>query len=136
MAKLKAIWQKICETAVRKYKTSALLFGLLLVAALPPFYHTWAVFVAFCGVFVLSQGQSSVKRLSAIGYWFGFGYFSAGFYWIGNALLIDGSSLAIYGNSSIIITIFSFEVSREIRSVKNSNIGFHSLKSGINEQEK
>ena len=89
MAKLKAIWQKICEAAALRYKTSALLFGLLLVAALPPFYHIWAVFVAFCGVFALSQGQSSVKRLSAIGYWFGFGYFSAGFYWVGNALLID-----------------------------------------------
>lgn len=91
MAKLKAIWQKICKTAARRYKASALLFGLLLVAALPPFYQTWAVFAAFGGVFALSQGQNSVKRLAAIGYWFGFGYFSAGFYWVGNALLIDAA---------------------------------------------
>ena len=116
MAKLKAIWQKICETAARRYKTSALLFGLLLVAALPPFYHTWAVFVAFCGVFVLSQGQSSVKRLSAIGYWFGFGYFSAGFYWVGNALLIDAAKtgwlypfvLLLGGGFFGLFTIFPF----------------------------
>lgn len=118
MAKLKAIWQKICETAARKYKTSALLFGLLLVAALPPFYHTWAVFTAFCGVFALSQKQSSVKRLSAIGYWFGFGYFSAGFYWIGNALLIDAAKtgwlypfvLLLGGGFFGLFTIFPFAV--------------------------
>ena len=111
MAKLKSIWQKICETAARKYKTSALLFGLLLVAALPPFYHTWAVFA-------LSQKQSSVKRLSAIGYWFGFGYFSAGFYWIGNALLIDAAKtgwlypfvLLLGGGFFGLFTIFPFAV--------------------------
>ncbi len=116
MAKLKAIWQKICETAARRYKTSALLFGLLLVAALPPFYQTWAVFAAFCGVFALSQRQSSAKRLSAIGYWFGFGYFSAGFYWVGNALLIDAAKtgwlypfvLLLGGGFFGLFTIFPF----------------------------
>ena len=116
MAKLKAIWQKICEAAARRYKTSALLFGLLLVAALPPFYHTWAAFAAFCGVFALSQGQNSVKRLSAIGYWFGFGYFSAGFYWVGNALLIDAAKtgwmypfvLLLGGGFFGLFTIFPF----------------------------
>lgn len=125
MAKLKAIWQKICETAARKYKTSALLFGLLLVAALPPFYHTWAVFTAFCGVFALSQKQSSVKRLSAIGYWFGFGYFSAGFYWIGNALLIDAAKtgwlypfvLLLGGGFFGLFTIFPFAVMKLSKNI-------------------
>ena len=124
MVKLKAIWQKICETAARRYKTSALLFGLLLVAALPPFYHTWAVFAAFCGVFALSQNQSSVKRLSAIGYWFGFGYFSAGFYWVGNALLIDAAKtgwlypfvLLLGGGFFGLFTIFPFALMKFVKT--------------------
>ena len=124
MVKLKAIWQKICETAARRYKTSALLFGLLLVAALPPFYHTWAVFAAFCGVFALSQKQSSVKRLSAIGYWFGFGYFSAGFYWVGNALLIDAAKtgwlypfvLLLGGGFFGLFTIFPFALMKFVKT--------------------
>ena len=124
MVKLQAIWQKICETAARRYKTSALLFGLLLVAALPPFYHTWAVFAAFCGVFALSQKQSSVKRLSAIGYWFGFGYFSAGFYWVGNALLIDAAKtgwlypfvLLLGGGFFGLFTIFPFALMKFVKT--------------------
>ena len=89
MAKLKAIWQKICEIAGKKYKTVSLLFGLLAVGALPPFFCWWLLFLAFGGVFALGHWQNSIKRLSAIGYWFGFGFFAAGFYWVGNALLID-----------------------------------------------
>ena len=97
---------------------------MLLVAALPPFYHTWAVFAAFCGVFALSQKQSSVKRLSAIGYWFGFGYFSAGFYWVGNALLIDAAKtgwlypfVLLFGGGFFgLFTIFPFALMKFVKT--------------------
>lgn len=62
---------------------------MLLSAALPPFYHLWAVFAAFSGAVYLCNRAETFKRLAAIGYCFGFGYFACGFYWIGNALLID-----------------------------------------------
>lgn len=73
-------------------KFCALLCGCLLAAALPPFYQFWAVFVAFSGALWLCAKANSKKNLAGIGYWFGFGYFAAGFYWIGNALLIDPST--------------------------------------------
>ena len=116
MAKIAAIWQKICETAGQKYKTTALLCGLLLAGALPPFFCWWLVFLSLGGVFALSSKQNSVKRLAAIGYWFGFGFFAAGFYWIGNALLIDISKtgwlyplvLLLNGAFFGLFTIFPF----------------------------
>ncbi len=119
------LWQKICETAVRKYKTSALLFGLVLVGALPPFYHSWLILVAFCGVFALACRQNSWRRLVALGYWFGFGYFSAGFYWVGNALLIDAEKtgwmypfvLLLGGAFFGLFTIFPFMIMKFTNSL-------------------
>lgn len=74
---------------VRYYKFSALLCGMLLAMALPPFYQLWAAFVAFGLVVFLCCKVSNLSALAGIGYWFGFGYFALGFYWIGNALLVD-----------------------------------------------
>ena len=118
MAEIATIWQKICKIAGKKYKTVSLLSGLLAAGALPPFFCWWLLFLAFGGVFALGYGQNSIKRLSAIGYWFGFGYFSAGFYWIGNALLIDAAKtgwmypfvLFLGGAFFGLFTIFPFSV--------------------------
>lgn len=82
-------WQSFLNGALAHYKTTALLLGVLLTAALPPFYHICTLFVAFAGAMFLASNTNKLKSLAAIGYWFGFGYFAAGFYWIGNALLID-----------------------------------------------
>lgn len=70
-------------------KLSAFIAGAVLTAALPPFYYVWALFLAFSFLMFLLCRAKSAKKASLIGYWFGFGYFSFGFYWIGNALLID-----------------------------------------------
>lgn len=70
-------------------KLSAFVSGALLTAALPPFYYVWALFLAFAMQMFLLCRADSCKKAAAIGYWFGFGYFSFGFYWIGNALLVD-----------------------------------------------
>lgn len=82
-------WQSFLNGALAHSKTTALLLGVLLTAALPPFYYICALFVAFAGAMLLALNTDKLKSLAAIGYWFGFGYFAAGFYWIGNALLID-----------------------------------------------
>lgn len=71
------------------YKSSALLCGLLLAASLPPFYHLWAAFISFSIALYLCLRVERLRSVAALGYWFGFGYFAAGFYWIGNALLVD-----------------------------------------------
>lgn len=85
--KLKAA--KFSKFAARYYKFSAFLCGMLLAAALPPFYQLWAAFAAFGFCVFLCCRVEKLLSLAAIGYWFGFGYFAIGFYWIGNALLVD-----------------------------------------------
>ena len=86
---LKKIGQGILLFLNRWAKTTALLCGMLLSVALPPYYQIWALFMAFSLVLYLCCGENKLSRLAGIGYWFGFGYFACGFYWIGNALLVD-----------------------------------------------
>lgn len=70
-------------------KTSSLFLGSLLACALPPYFQFWAMFVSFSGALFLCSQTKSAKSLAALGYWFGFSYYAIGFYWIGNALLVD-----------------------------------------------
>ena len=81
--------QKIVKVIMKYPKTAACVLGAILAAALPPFYQLWALFLAFSGLMLLIAGTGRLRKLAAIGYWFGFGYFAVGFYWIGNALLVD-----------------------------------------------
>lgn len=81
--------RKISDIMVKYYKMSALLCGMILASALPPCYQLWAAFVTFGFIVFLCCRVEKLCSLAAIGYWFGFGYFSLGFYWIGNALLVD-----------------------------------------------
>lgn len=71
---------------------TALLAGILATLALPPHYIFPVLFISFG--FLLWQLNSAVswKQSFARGYWFGFGFFSVGLAWVGNALLIDPQS--------------------------------------------
>lgn len=61
--------------------------GILAVAALPPF-HMWVLLLpAFTGLFWLVESSPSRRACFFTGWWFGFGHFIAGLYWIANALL-------------------------------------------------
>ena len=58
--------------------------------------HAWPIlFVAFPVLVWMMDGvspapwQRRLKQSAAIGWWFGFGYFLVGLYWISNALLVD-----------------------------------------------
>lgn len=87
--KLIAVWQTVVSKLLIHRKTLALVMGVLLAAALPPFNQLWALYVSFSVALFLCCQTNSLKKLAAQGYFFGFGYFAAGFYWIGNALLVD-----------------------------------------------
>ena len=77
--------------------------GAVAVLALPPFDFPLAMFVAFPLLIWLLDGASGdpdagvLRRLwpaFSAGWWFGFGYFLAGLWWLGNALMIDAGSFA------------------------------------------
>lgn len=80
------------QMAMRKvsgWRRAGLAFGLGVgaVAALPPL-HIWILIVpAFTGLFWIIENSPSRRACFITGWWFGFGYFVAGLYWIANALL-------------------------------------------------
>src|SRR5689334_1518809 len=71
--------------------------GLLLLAgaaaglAMPPFDFWPLLFVTF-PILVWSLGQVSRRQAFAQGWLFGLGYFTACFYWIGIAFLVDAAT--------------------------------------------
>lgn len=75
----------------------AILLGALSVLAFAP-VHAWPVlFVTFGGLVWLLDGchgtnpnlGGRVKCAALTGFWFGFGYFLAGFYWMAEAFLVE-----------------------------------------------
>lgn len=79
----------LAEILQKYYKTTSIFCGLLLTMALPPYYFYLSAILAFSIFFWLINSISVVRNIVACGYWFGFGFFAGGLYWIGNALLID-----------------------------------------------
>lgn len=67
----------------------AMLFGVLAALALPPIHALPLLWVAFPGLIWLLDGASRGRQAFADGWWFGFGHFSVGLYWISYALLVD-----------------------------------------------
>ncbi len=61
--------------------------GAVAVAALPPIYLWITLVAAFSGLMWLIESESSALSAFWAGWWFGFGYFVFGLYWIANALL-------------------------------------------------
>lgn len=81
----------------------AFLAGALLVLAQAPYdffavgFVSFPVFVWLMDGAVPAAGSGFLRRLRpafAIGWWFGFGYFLAGLWWIGSALLVEADSFA------------------------------------------
>lgn len=72
----------------RRYALSFAL-GALAVLALPPSHILPVLVVSFTGLVWLLDGAGTRRGAFAVGWWFGFGYFLAGIYWIAVALLTD-----------------------------------------------
>ena len=68
--------------------------GLIAVGALPPYYGLICLPAAFSGLFFLLNRVTSGKQAFALGYAFGFGFFSLGLSWVSNALLTEGMGFA------------------------------------------
>ena len=82
---------------------AAFLAGLIGVLALPPFGFFAALFASFPVLVWLIDGASAapgaglLRRLAPafrIGWFFGFGYFLGGLWWLGNALLVEADDFA------------------------------------------
>jgi apolipoprotein N-acyltransferase len=87
------------------WRRAALAFfaGAFAVLALPPFDFFAAAFVSFVLLVLLIEGAVAapnagpLRRIMPavkVGWWFGFGYFLAGLWWLGNALLVEADQFA------------------------------------------
>lgn len=91
--------------ALRGWKRAALSFALGAVSVLgfAPF-HAWPLlFLTFPGLVWLLDGiaaaggegrEGKLRRAAWTGWWFGFGFFIAGLYWIGIAFLVEADKFA------------------------------------------
>ncbi len=67
----------------------AAVLGALAAAALPPAHVVIALVPAFVGLIWLIESAPSRRRAFADGWWFGFGHFAAGLYWVGSSMLVQ-----------------------------------------------
>ncbi len=80
--------------AGRRRAIAAALLGAGAALALPPLHLLPLAVVGFAGLVWLLEGACDDKHRPAlaaflVGWWFGFGHFSLGLYWVANALLIE-----------------------------------------------
>ncbi len=68
--------------------------GLSVTFSLPPFEFLPAFYVAMPVLIWSVSAQVRLWCLFATGWWFGFGYFVSGLYWIGGAMLVDANENA------------------------------------------
>ena len=74
---------------IKHQKTALFVLGILSAFGFAPVY-AWPLFiVGLISAFFTIDEAKNLKQAAVRGYAFGFGFFCAGFYWIGNALLID-----------------------------------------------
>ena len=81
------------STGFVRYGT-AFLTGLCVTFSLPPFEFLPAFYAALPVLIWSVSGQVRLWCLFATGWWFGFGYFVSGLYWIGSAMLVDADENA------------------------------------------
>lgn len=77
-------------TGWRRYGLTAGL-GVLATAALPPVDAMPLIVPAFTGLIWLHDGVEGRRAAFVLGWWFGFGFFLSGLYWIGIAMLVDAA---------------------------------------------
>ncbi|WP_288191784.1 apolipoprotein N-acyltransferase [uncultured Phyllobacterium sp.] len=107
------------------WKRVALAFfvGALASFALPPYDFFAVCFISFPVLVWLidgavdNAGAGPLRRLwpaAMIGWWFGFGYFVFGLWWLGNALLVDAAGfawaipLAVLGLPAVLAVFYAF----------------------------
>jgi apolipoprotein N-acyltransferase len=98
-------WAALRVTGLAGWQRHALAFGAgtLSVLAMAPFFLTPVLFVTLPILVWLIDGAGKgpavvtwrcALRAAVCGWWFGFGYFLAGLYWIGQAFLVEAEVFA------------------------------------------
>ncbi len=92
MPDLHAIANRLAATSGKARWGLALLLGALATLAQPPVGAVPVLLIAVPGLLWQLEGVCTRRAAFALGWWFGFGYFVVGLYWISFALLVDFAS--------------------------------------------
>ena len=91
-----------------------LALGAICSLAMPPYNLFPLLFVGLSFLYIVVDRAASVHRAFWLGFIFAFGYFVAGLYWVGNALLVEGNPygwawpLALCGLQSLLAIFIAF----------------------------
>ncbi|WP_025897521.1 apolipoprotein N-acyltransferase [Sneathiella glossodoripedis] len=85
---------RLSELTFWKKSALSLFAGILLAATLAPLHIIFLLPVCLSLLLILTAETRNKKQSFFIGWWFGFGYFTAGLYWIGVAFTIDAGAHA------------------------------------------
>ena len=92
---MKAVSRWISELSFLKKSLLAFLLGLAVAAALPPLHLIFLLPVSFTGLIWILSSVDNRKQAFFVGWWFAWGQFIAGLYWIGVAFTIDAQTHAL-----------------------------------------
>jgi len=84
-----ALAAKLAACRGRRRYGLGFFLGILAAAALPPIDAIPLLVPAFTGLLWLHDGVESRRGSFLLGWWFGFGFFLAGLYWVGISMLVD-----------------------------------------------
>ena len=79
---------------IKKYLL-AFILGALIAAALPPLNLVFLLPVSFTGLLWILSTATTRRQAFLAGWWFGWGQFIAGLYWIGVAFTVDAKTHAL-----------------------------------------
>ncbi|NDF12446.1 MAG: apolipoprotein N-acyltransferase [Proteobacteria bacterium] len=86
--------EALASLSLRKRYGASFAVGALAVLALPPFYVFPVLLIAFPLLMEMLHLAGSKRQAFFTGWWFGFGHFVFGLYWIANSLLVDAVHFA------------------------------------------
>jgi apolipoprotein N-acyltransferase len=76
--------------------------GGTLTLALPPIYVLPALVLGFSTLLWLLESSRRVREAAGVGWWFGFGHFLTGLYWIAYSFFVDAERLGWLGVPAVI----------------------------------
>lgn len=79
----------IAQLSRWKRRAAAFAFGACFTLAMPPFMALPLLIPSFCGYWLLVRAAGTRRQAFADGWWWGFGCFTTGLYWMCIALLTD-----------------------------------------------
>lgn len=94
MTKIKNFLIRNCIKKFAGKLFASFIFGSLCNLAFAPFHFFPAAILSMCGFYFLLENKSQKKKIFWISWFYGFGYFLAGIYWIVISLLVDAEKFA------------------------------------------